>query len=119
MSWAALRWVLLMFLVSLPAMAHPRSESESPREADQDLVGNSSWYGPGFNGRRPLMVSASTPKPSRRHTQDLPFGSSSVWVTTRNGKFEIVRINDGVPIKKGAKLMYPSCRRKIGLIHSA
>jgi len=41
-------------------------------------------------------------------------------VNTRNGKFELVRINDRGPYQEGAvKLMYPIVSPgKIGLIHS-
>src|SRR5207248_11644554 len=52
MIWAALRWVLLMFLIApvmeAPLVAH-LSQSIKPIKT---WTGNASWYGPGFNGRK-------------------------------------------------------------------
>src|SRR5205814_2308573 len=53
MSWAALRWVLLMFLIA-PGMEAPLvAHLNQPVKPIKTWAGNSSWYGPGFNGPKP------------------------------------------------------------------
>src|SRR6266481_1648347 len=55
MIWAALRWVLLMFLIA-PAMEAPLvAHLSQPVKPIKSWVGNASWYGPGFNGRGPYQ----------------------------------------------------------------
>src|SRR6266536_528240 len=76
MIWAALRWVLLMFLIApameAPLVAHPH----------------------------------------------LPFGSLVRVVNARNGKFEVVRINDRGPYQEGREIdVSYRVARKSGLIH--
>src|SRR5437899_12381434 len=52
MIWAALRWVPLMFLIA-PAMEAPLvAHLNQPVKPIKTWVGNASWYGPGFNGRK-------------------------------------------------------------------
>jgi len=83
------------------------------------LGGNASWYGPGFNGRKTANGEIFDSEALTAAHPHLPFGSLVRVVNTRTGKFELVRINDRVPIKKDAKLMYPiGVARKLGLIHA-
>jgi len=120
MSWAALRWVLLMFLVA-PGMEAPLvAHLNQPVKPIKTWVGNSSWYGPGFNGRKTANGERFDSEALTAAHPNLPFGSMVRVVNTRNGKFELVRINDrGSLSRRGAKLMYPyRVARKIGLIHS-
>ena len=50
--WAAFRWVLLMFLI-VPVMDAPLvAHLSAPVKPIKTWVGNSSWYGPGFNGKK-------------------------------------------------------------------
>ena len=104
--WAAIRWVPLMFLIA-PAMEAPLvAHLSNPPKPIKSWVGNASWYGPEFNGR-----TAAHP--------NLPFGSLVRIVNPRNGKFEVVRINDRGPYQEGREIdVSYRVARKIGLIHS-
>src|SRR5437667_4341782 len=52
MIWAALRWVPLMFLIA-PAMEAPLvAHLNQPVKPIKTWVGNASWYGTRFNGRK-------------------------------------------------------------------
>src|SRR5579862_2401531 len=52
MIWAAIRWVPLMFLIA-PVMEAPLTAYKSePAKPIKTWVGNASWYGAEFNGRK-------------------------------------------------------------------
>src|SRR2546423_1247244 len=64
--WAAVRWLPLMFLIA-PAMEAPLvAHLSDPPKPIKTWVGNASWYGPGFNGRK---VRETGCRPCR-HVQD-------------------------------------------------
>src|ERR1700737_1904767 len=117
--WAALRWVPLLFLIA-PAMEAPLvAHLSQPPKAIKAWVGNASWYGPGFNGRKTANgeIVDGDPWPAAR--PPLPFGSLVRVVNTRTGKFELVRINDRGPYQEGREIdVSYRVARKIGLIHS-
>src|SRR5258708_37041389 len=97
MSWAALRWVLLMFLIA-PGMEAPLvAHLNQPVKPIKTWVGNSSWYGPGFNGRKTANAErfdCEAPTPAQ---PNLPFGSVVRVGNPRNARFELVRCHDTVP----------------------
>src|SRR6266436_1535296 len=104
MSWAALRWVLLMFLVA-PGMEAPLvAHLNQPVKPIKTWVGNSSWYGPGFNGRKTANGERFDSEALTAAHPNLPFGSVVRVVNTRNGKFELVRINDRGPYHEGREI---------------
>ena len=117
--WAAIRWVPLMFLIA-PGMEAPLvAHLSEPVKPIKSWVGNASWYGPDFdgkvtaNGERFNAESLTAAHPS------LPFGSWVRVVNPRNGKFEVVRINDRGPYQEGREIdVSYRVARKIGLIHS-
>src|SRR5258705_9979250 len=97
MSSAALRWGLLMFLIA-PAMEAPLlAHLNKPIKPLKTWRGNSSWYGPGFNGRRTANGERFDSEGLTAAHPNLPFGSVVRVGNTRNGKFELVRINDRGP----------------------
>src|SRR5258707_5447368 len=96
-TWAALRWVLLMFLAPPAMEARLVAHLSQPPKAIKAWVGNASWYGPGFNGRKTAngeIFDSEALTPAHPH---LPFGSLVPVVNPHNGKFELVRINDRGP----------------------
>ena len=117
--WAAIRWVPLMFLIA-PGMEAPLvAHLSEPVKPIKSWVGNASWYGPDFdgkvtaNGERLNAESLTAAHPS------LPFGSWVRVVNPRNGKFEVVRINDRGPYQEGREIdVSYRVARKLGLIHS-
>jgi rare lipoprotein A len=117
--WAAIRWVPLMFLIApvmeAPLVAH-RSDPPKPIKA---WVGNSSWYGPEFNGRKTANGEQFDAESLTAAHPNLPFGSLVRVVNPRNGKFEVVRINDRGPYQEGREIdVSYRVARKIGLINS-
>ena len=101
MSWAAFRWLLLMFLIA-PAMEAPLvAHLNQPIKPIKTWVGNASWYGPGFNGRKTANGEIFSTEALTAAHPNLPFGSLVRVVNPRTGAFELVRINDRGPFVKG------------------
>src|SRR5260370_27621893 len=117
--WAALRWRPLR-CISAPGMEAPLiAHLEKPVKRIKTWVGNSSWYGPGFNGRKTVNGERFDCEALTAAHPNLPFGSVVRVVNTRNGKFEMVRINDRGPYQEGREIdVSYRVARKIGLIHS-
>jgi peptidoglycan lytic transglycosylase len=119
MMWAAFRWVLLMFLIA-PAMEAPLvAHLNQPVKPIKTWVGNASWYGPGFTGRKTANGERFDSEALTAAHPNLPFGSLVRVVNPRNGSFELVRINDRGPYQEGREIdVSYRVARKIGLIHS-
>ena len=119
MTWAAFRWLLLMFLVA-PAMEAPLvANLNQPIKPIKTWVGNASWYGPGFNGRKTANGEVFDAEALTAAHPNLPFGARVRIVNPRNGKFELVRINDRGPYQEGREIdVSYRVARKIGLISS-
>ena len=97
MIWAAIRWVLLMFLIA-PVMEAPLvAHLSDPIKPIKSWTGNASWYGPGFNGRKTANGEIYSTEALTAAHPNLPFGSLVRLVNPRNGKFVLVRINDRGP----------------------
>ena len=118
-AWAAIRWVPLMFLIA-PAMEAPLVALKSePVKPIKVWVGNASWYGPDFDGKKTANGERFNAESLTAAHPNLPFGSWVRVVNTRNGKFEVVRINDRGPYQEGREIdVSYRVARKIGLIHS-
>jgi rare lipoprotein A len=119
MTWAALRWVPLMFLIA-PVMEAPLVAhfSEAPKPI-KTWVGNASWYGAEFDGKKTANGERFNSESLTAAHPNLPFGSWVRIVNSRNGKFEVVRINDRGPYQEGREIdVSYRVARKIGLIHS-
>jgi len=118
-AWAAIRWVPLMFLIA-PAMEAPLVALKSePVKPIKVWVGNASWYGPNFDGKKTANGERFNAESLTAAHPNLPFGSWVRVVNTRNGKVEVVRINDRGPYQEGREIdVSYRVARKIGLIHS-
>lgn len=119
MIWAAIRWVPLMFLIApvmdAPLVAH-RSEPITPIKS---WVGNASWYGADFNGKKTANGERFDCEALTAAHPNLPFGSLLRVVNPRNGKYELVRINDRGPYQEGREIdVSYRVARKLGLLHS-
>ncbi|OLD62145.1 MAG: hypothetical protein AUI53_02745 [Acidobacteria bacterium 13_1_40CM_2_60_7] len=117
--WAALRWLPLM-LVFTPAMEAPLVAHLT--QADKPIkvwVGNASWYGPGFQGRKTANGERYDTEALTAAHPTLPFGSIVRIVNRRTGAFEVVRINDRGPYQEGREIdVSHRVARKIGLVKS-
>jgi rare lipoprotein A len=119
MTWAAIRWVPLMFLIS-PALEAPLvAHFSEPVQPIKVWVGNASWYGAEFSGKKTANGERFNPESLTAAHPSLPFGSWVRVVNQRNGKFEVVRINDRGPYQEGREIdVSYRVARKIGLISS-
>src|SRR5713101_1920208 len=117
--WAAIHGLPLLF-VMVPAMEAPLvARPTEPIKPLKTWVGNASWYGPRFNGRKTANGERFDSEALTAAHPHLPFGSLVRVVNTRNGKFELVRINDRGPYQEGREIdVSYRVARKIGLIHS-
>src|SRR2546422_449693 len=82
--WAALRWLPLM-LVFTPAMEAPLVAHLT--QADKPIkvwVGNASWYGPGFQGRKTANGERYDMEALTAAHPTLPFGSIVRLVNRRS-----------------------------------
>jgi rare lipoprotein A (peptidoglycan hydrolase) len=118
-TWAAIRWVPLMFLIA-PAMEAPLVALKSePIKPIKVWVGNASWYGPNFDGKKTANGERFNAESLTAAHPNLPFGSWVRVVNIRSGKFEVVRINDRGPYQEGREIdVSYRVARKIGLINS-
>jgi rare lipoprotein A len=108
-----------MFLIA-PAMEAPLVALKSePVKPIKVWTGNASWYGPEFDGRKTANGEHFSAEALTAAHPNLPFGSWVRVVNPRNGKFEVVRINDRGPYQEGREIdVSYRVARKIGLIHS-
>ncbi len=61
------------------------------------LVGNASWYGPGFNGHRTASGEVFNMNRSTIASRHLPFGTPVRVTFMRTGRSAIARVNDRGP----------------------
>ena len=108
-----------MFLIA-PAMEAPLVAHRSdPPKPIKTWVGNASWYGPEFDGKKTADGERFDSESLTAAHPVLPFGSVVRIVNPRNGKFEVVRINDRGPYQEGREIdVSYRVARQIGLIHS-
>ena len=108
-----------MFLI-VPVMDAPLvAHLSAPVKPVKTWVGNASWYGPEFDGKKTADGERFDSESLTAAHPVLPFGSVVRIVNPRTGKFEIVRINDRGPYQEGREIdVSYRVARQIGLIHS-
>jgi rare lipoprotein A len=117
--WAALLWVPVMFLAAQSIDAPLVARSNEPIKPLKTWVGNASWYGDDFDGRKTANGEEFDSEALTAAHPTLPFGSIVRVVNPRNHKFEVVRINDRGPYQEGREIdVSYRVARKIGLTHS-
>ncbi len=103
-TWAAVRWLLLMFVVTpgleAPLVAHP-SEPVRPLRV---WAGVASWYGPGFDGQLTANGEIYDMNMATAAHLTLPFGSLVRVVNPKTGRSQLVRINDRGPYVDGREI---------------
>jgi rare lipoprotein A len=103
-AWAAVRWVLLMFLIA-PALEAPLVAFPSePIRPIRVWGGTASWYGPGFDGRKTANGEIYDMQGLTAAHLTLPFGSLVRLVNQRTGRSQLVRINDRGPYVEGREI---------------
>jgi rare lipoprotein A len=119
MPWAAMRWLVLMFVIA-PAVEAPLvAHSSDPVKPLKVWMGNASWYGPRFDGRKTANGEKYDSEALTAAHPTLPFGSLVRIVVPRSGRYQLVRINDRGPYLEGREVDVSfRVARKLGLIHS-
>ena len=118
MTWAAVRWLLLMFLVAqgleAPAIAF-RSEPPKPLRS---WVGVASWYGPRFQGRQTSSGEIYDMYALTAAHKTLPLGSLVRLVDPQTHRGVVVRINDRGPFLDGREIdVSYGAARSLGFDH--
>lgn len=102
--WAAVRWILLMFLITpaleAPLVAHP----SKPVRPLRVWTGRASWYGPGFHGRLTANGEIYDMYGRTAAHLTLPFGSLVRVVVPKTRRSQVVRINDRGPYVEGREI---------------
>jgi rare lipoprotein A len=117
--WATLLWVPVMFLAARSIDAPLVARSNEPVKPLKTWVGNASWYGDDFDGKKTANGEEFDSEALTAAHPTLPFGSIVRVVNPRNHKFEVVRINDRGPYQEGREIdVSYRVARKIGLTSS-
>jgi len=117
--WATLLWVPVMFLAAQSINAPLVARSNEPVKPLKTWVGNASWYGDDFDGRKTANGEEFDSEALTAAHPTLPFGSIVRVVNPRNNKFEVVRINDRGPYQEGREIdVSYRVAQKIGLTKS-
>jgi rare lipoprotein A len=109
-------WIPVMFLAAQSINAPLVARSNEPVKPLKTWVGNASWYGNNFDGKKTANGEEFDSEALTAAHPNLPFGSIVRVVNPRNGKFEVVRINDRGPYQEGREIdVSYRVARKIGL----
>ena len=109
-------WIPIMFLAAQSIDAPLVARSNEPVKPLKTWVGNASWYGNNFDGKKTANGEEFDSEALTAAHPNLPFGSIVRVVNTKNGKFEVVRINDRGPYQEGREIdVSYRVARKIGL----
>src|SRR5207237_1753843 len=65
------------------------------------MVGNASWYGPGFSGRRTASGERFNRNAMTLAHRGLPFGTRVRITNLKNGRAAVARVNDRGPFVRG------------------
>jgi len=117
-TWAAIRWLLLMFVVAqgleAPAIAH-RSEPAPPIRVWEGVA---SWYGPNFHGRLTSNGESYDMYGLTAAHRTLPIGALVRIVNPRTNAGVVVRINDRGPFIEGREIdVSYGAARSLGFDH--
>ena len=105
-AWAAVRWLLLMFVVA-PVMHAPPVAAARPVVPPKPLKvwqGVASWYGPRFHGRPTAYGETYDMNGMTAAHRNLPNGSLVRVTSLRTGRSRVLRINDRGPYIEGREL---------------
>lgn len=100
---------------TVSAHTHDASVAGSGHE----LVGDASWYGPGFAGRLTASGEVFDPSELTAAHKTLPFNTRVRVTNLTNGRTVVVRINDRGPFKPGRVIdLSRAAAERIGLVRA-
>jgi rare lipoprotein A len=88
-------------VVSLPTPVNSTPPKESSVKKPTIYVGQASWYGPGFNGKKTASGDAFDETKMTAAHRTLPLGSKAKVTNLINGRSVEVEINDRGPYAEG------------------
>jgi rare lipoprotein A len=105
-AWAAVRWLLLMFLIAPVVHAPPVAVARPvlPIKPLKVWQGIASWYGPRFHGRTTAYGETYDMNGMTAAHCTLPNGSLVRVTCLRTGRSRVIRINDRGPYIPGREL---------------
>ena len=117
MTWAAIRWLALMFVIAPVVEAPLVAHSSEPMRPMKMWMGNASWYGPRFDGRKTANGERYDCEALTAAHPTLPFGSLIRIVDPHSGRYQLVRINDRGPYLEGREIdVSLRVARNLGLV---
>jgi rare lipoprotein A len=81
--------------------AHPQAYAAPTRRSNYDIVGNASWYGKPYHGRRTASGQVYNMYQMTAAHPTLPFGTRVLVTNLDNGRSVVVTINDRGPFVRG------------------
>jgi rare lipoprotein A len=99
--WAAMRWLLLMFVIAPVVQAPALAEPVLPPQPLKAWNGIASWYGPRFHGRPTAYGETYDMNALTAASRDLPNGALVRVTCLRTGRSRVIRINDRGPYIPG------------------
>ncbi len=88
-------------IMTVEAGTGGKKSAKTTRLADGHQVGNASWYGPGFHGKKTASGQVFNQHALTAAHPRLPLGSRAKVTNLKNGKEVEVTINDRGPHKAG------------------
>jgi len=117
MTWAAIRWLALMFVIAPVVEAPLVAHSSEPVRPIKVWMGNASWYGPRFDGRKTANGERYDCEALTAAHPTLPFGSLIRIVDPHSRRYQLVRINDRGPYLEGREIdVSLRVARNLGLV---
>ena len=104
LPWAAIRWLLLTFLVATTLEAPLVAHTSEPIKPLKVWHGLATWYGTRFHGRMTANGETYDMYAMTAAHPTLPFGSLVRVVVPKTGKSRVVRINDRGPFVEGREI---------------
>jgi rare lipoprotein A (peptidoglycan hydrolase) len=118
MTWAAVRWLLLMFAVAQGLEAPAIADRTEPPKPIRSWQGVASWYGPHFQGRKTSNGEIYDMYALTAAHRTLPIGSLVRVVDPQTNRGVIVRINDRGPFIDGREIdVSYEAARSLGFDH--
>jgi rare lipoprotein A len=104
---------------SLAASRSDNTQTEHGRRLGSTRIVRSSWYGPGYEGKRTASGERFDPNRLTAASMTLPLGSIIRVTNLSNGRSVEVKVNDRGPRSRTRGLdLSPAAAQRIGLSHS-
>lgn len=112
------RSIALLTLALLPLAGCDKPAPQAEATPAPQQVGEASYYGPEFNGRRTASGERFDPHSNIAASRDLPLGTTARVTNLENGRSAQVRVQDRGPYARGRIIdVSPATARQLGMHH--